>query len=89
MIESHLCKHPDAAADTLHADGFALEILRRANLRRCDEITVKLIDQAGNKNQIQASSHRPERRAGSRHDIRTAPHWQPEPRSPPDRCAPG
>ena len=61
MIQRHLCEHPDAAADALHADRFTFEVLRTANFCRGHKITVEFIDQPGDIRQIQSRRHSAER----------------------------
>ena len=69
VIEGEHGEHPNAAADALNTDPFALEIRRRTNARIDDERAVELIDQPCDKSEIETARHGADRGARSRADV--------------------
>src|SRR4029077_13341466 len=57
VIERQHAEHPHTPTDTLHADLFAFEIRRRANIGRNHERTVELVNQTRDEDQIKPAGH--------------------------------
>src|SRR5690349_6883347 len=70
VLEGEHGKHPNSAADALHADSLAFQIRRRFDARVDHKRAVELVDQTGDISQIQTARHGAERRAGRRADMK-------------------
>ena len=57
------------AADALHADAFAFQVFRSADLRRSDEIAVGFVDDAGEESDVKTAGSRADDGSGNRSQI--------------------
>ena len=66
VIKSQHAEHPHTAADTLHADSFALEIRRRLDVGSDHERAIEFVNQTCDEDQIESARHGADGGAGRR-----------------------